>query len=53
MKTETNIKTVKIIKWENGTYWLIDTKTDEPIDGDRRLYVVKEMAKRWGYQVIK
>ena len=51
--TSETIKTAKIAKWENGIYWLIDVKTDEPIDGDKRLYVVKDMAKRWGFKVIK
>lgn len=44
---------VIIYKMENGFYWLKDYKTGELIDGDRRLYVVKDMAKRWNYNIKK
>lgn len=47
------MKYAKIVKYENGFYWLIDTKTNEAIDGDKRKYVVKNMAKRWGYTLEK
>jgi hypothetical protein len=46
-------KYAKIVKYENGFYWLIDLKTGEAIDGDKRKYVVKDMAKRWGYTIQK
>ena len=44
-----------IKKYENGFYWLYtinDKGENEQIDGDRRLYVVKDMAKRWGYKLV-
>ena len=43
-----------ITKFENGYYWLIGEVDGEieNIDGDKRLYVVKDMAKRWGYKLI-
>jgi hypothetical protein len=44
-----------ITKFENNIYWLISKKDDDfyyQIDGDRRLYVVKDMAKRWGYKLV-
>ena len=43
---------VTIYKMENGFYWLRDCNTGELIDGDRRLYVVKDMAKRWNYKIV-
>ena len=46
-------RTVKIEKWENGNYWIIDVKTGENIDGDKRKYVVLDMCKRWGYKIVK
>lgn len=45
-------KQVKIEKWENGFYWIIDVLTGENIDGDKRKYVVKYMCKRWGFEII-
>ena len=49
-----NTKTqVKLERWENGIWWLVDAITDKPIDGDRRKYVVLDMAKRWNYKIIK
>jgi len=44
---------VEIYKMENGFYWLRDCLTGELIDGDRRLYVVKDMAKRWNFKIVK
>jgi len=44
-----------IIKNELGFYWLISKKDNDfyyEIDGDKRLYVVKDMAKRWGYKLV-
>lgn len=44
-----------ITKFENNIYWLISKKDNDfyyQIDGDRRLYVVKDMAKRWGYKLV-
>jgi hypothetical protein len=46
------MKEVTIYKMENGFYWLRDCKTGELIDGDKRLYVVKDMAKRWNYKIV-
>ena len=43
---------VTIYKMENGFYWLRNCNTGELIDGDRRLYVVKDMAKRWNYKIV-
>ena len=43
---------VTIYKMENGFYWLRDCNTGKLIDGDRRLYVVKDMAKRWNYKIV-
>ena len=49
-----NTKTqVKLERWENGIWWLVDAITDTPIDGDRRKYVVLDMAKRWNYKIIE
>jgi hypothetical protein len=52
-----NVKPKKegyITKFENGFYWLIGVVDGEieNIDGDKKLYVVKDMAKRWGYKLI-
>jgi hypothetical protein len=51
-----NTKLAFIYKNESGNYWLIsiNKKGDyyEEIDGDRRIYVVKDMAKRWGYKLV-
>lgn len=45
-----------IQKNENGFYWLyaINDKGDnyKDIDGDKRLYVVKDMAERFGYKLV-
>ena len=44
-----------IEKWENGSYWLISKYENDlyyPIDGAYKLYVVKDMAKRWGYKLV-
>jgi hypothetical protein len=48
-----------IVKNESGFYWLYqitDNSTylndKDAIDGDSRLYVVKDMAKRWGYKIV-
>ena len=49
---ETKNDKVKIVKMENGFYWLVDIETEEYIDGDSRLWVVKDMAKRWGLKII-
>lgn len=46
-------KEVTLERWEGGYWWLVDAKTNEPIDGDRRKYVAKDMAKRWGYIITK
>jgi hypothetical protein len=50
------MKLAFIIKNENGIYWLyaINEKANDykGIDGDKRLYVVKDMAKRWGYKLV-
>ena len=58
MKNEKKLAT--IYKIESGFYWLYELKngefindTDLAIDGDKRLYVVKDMAKRWNYKLIK
>jgi hypothetical protein len=50
---EEKMKEVTIYKMENGFYWLRDCDTGELIDGDRRLYVVKDMANRWNYKIVK
>ena len=49
---ETKNDKVKIVKMENGFYLLVDIETEEYIDGDSRLWVVKDMAKRWGLKII-
>ena len=49
---ETKNDKVKIVKMENGFYWLVDIETEEYIDGDSRLWVVKDMAKRWSLKII-
>jgi len=44
-----------IEKWEGGFYWLITKDGDNNyynVDGDKRLSVVKDMAKRWGYNLV-
>jgi rubrerythrin len=44
-----------IEKWEGGFYWLITKDGDNNyynVDGDKRLSVVKDMAKRWGYDLV-
>ena len=46
-------KYAKIVRYENGFYWLIDLKTNAAIDGDKRKSVVRDMAKRWGYTIKK
>jgi len=51
------IRTVYLERWEGSEsvkywYWLVDAKTGEPIDGDRRRYVAVEMAQRWGLKII-
>jgi len=52
MKANTTKREVKIELWEGGFYWIIDAKTGEEIDGDKRKYVVKCMCKRWGFKII-
>lgn len=51
-----NVKLGFIQKNETGYYWLyaINDKGNyyKEIDGDRRLFVVKDMAKRWGYKLV-
>jgi len=46
-----------IKKNEIGYYWLYEINEKgnnyQEVDGDRRLYVVKNMAKRWGYRLVK
>ena len=46
-----------IKKNEIGYYWLYEINEKgnnyQEVDGDRRLYVVKDMAKRWGYRLVK
>jgi hypothetical protein len=45
-----------IQKNENGFYWLYSINDEgdyyKEVDGDKRLYVVKDMAKRWGYKLV-
>jgi len=43
---------VNVEKWEGGFWWLVDANTDEPIDGDKRKYVVLDMAKRWNMKIV-
>jgi hypothetical protein len=53
MTKVTESKTAYIEKWDGGFYWLIDAKTEEGIDGDSRKRVVVDMAKRWGYTIVR
>lgn len=53
MNKKSNKIQVLLERWENGFWWLVDVITNEPIDGDRRKYVVLDMAKRWNYEIIK
>jgi hypothetical protein len=50
-----NGKKAYIKKNENGIFWLYENNNGvwEQVDGDRRLFVVKEMAKNWNYKIIK
>jgi hypothetical protein len=49
----TEKKEVRVELWEGGYYWIIDVKTGENIDGDKRKYIVKDMCKRWGFKIVK
>ena len=44
---------VRLERWENGIWWLVNNSNDEPIDGDRRKYVVLNMVKRWNYKIVE
>jgi hypothetical protein len=58
IREDSNQKIGYIEKWEGGFYWLISKNPEDsndyyyPIDGDKRLYAVKDMAKRWGYKIL-
>ena len=51
-----NDKLAFIRKNENGNFWLYEINEKgnnyQEIDGSKRLSVVKDMAKRWGYKLV-
>lgn len=53
LNENTNKRQVYLEKWQGGFWWLVDAQTGEPIDGDKRKYVVLNMAKRWNMKIIK
>ena len=51
-------KEVYLERWEGSEsvkywYWLVDAKTEEPIDGSSKRYVALDMANRWGLKIIR
>lgn len=46
-------RNVIIKQYENKVWWIHDAETDEQLDGDKRKRVIQDMAKRWGYKILK